>query len=485
MKKLLPLLLALVLLFSACEISEIENIDNTNTDEAVVKPNNKTFGVAFAPGESADPYTTGNKLNAELMGLIAEPLFSVSTDFEAKPVLCESYTHSDKTYVFTIKKGVTFSDGSALTPDDVVYSLQAARESGSFYSNDLSGIESISSSKKAGTVTVSLKYENARFTRLLDIPIIKEGTRNALLPIGTGLYAPKEDLTSLVLRRDHHSKKLPLYDTISLIDVASSDELLFEFDNHTVSVLTSDPTSPAPLSPLSTSSITNIYTTRLHYIGFNMRNGVFADENVRLAIARAIDRESAAKGDFALMGIPTTLPLHPFSASFPTEIAATLEFDGNLSLELSRPIEILVNSESNGKLAVCKRISEALTRMGAPCTVRALPFNEYAGALARGDFDLYYAEVSLGSDFDLTRILQGALNYGGFYDAELSALHTAYLSGDEARDDFFRAFCRKLPFVPILFKNTAMYTQNNFFEKSTPSPRNTYNEFSDWTIGEA
>lgn len=482
MKKVLPLLLALVLLFSSCSISDIENLDGT--EELPAPPDTSVFGVAFARNESADPYTTDNKLNAELMGLIAEPLFSVSSDFEAIPVLCTDYTYEGRTYILNIKNGVFFSDGSPLTPDDVVYSLRAAMESGSFYSSALSVIESISSSGRDGTVTIRLKYDNARFPRLLDIPIIKRDTRDKMLPVGTGLYAPTDDLSALSLRAGHHSGKSARYQTISLVDVASTDELLFEFDNHTVSVLTSDPTAPSPLTPLSASQITNISTTRMHYLAFNMRREMFSDAATRVALARVIDRESASSGDFALMGCASALPVHPSSSAYSDEIAETLSYDINLPVSLSNPIEILVNSESSAKLAVCKRISETLRRRGVTCTVRALPFNEYASALARGDFDLYYGEVALGADFDLTRLLSGPLNYGAWYESSLLSLHSAYLAGDEARDDFFRAFCENPPFVPIMFKNTAMYSQNGFFKSTSPTMQNTYSSFGSWTVEE-
>lgn len=481
MKKLLPFILALVLLFSACSIEELEMPEN---EIAETGPDTSSFGVAYAPGESRDPYTTSNKLNAELMGLIAEPLFSVSETFEATPVLCTDYTYNDKTYTFNIKSGVTFSDGSSLTPDDVVFSLDAAREASSFYASSLSIIESVSSSNRNGTVTVRLKYDNARFPLLLDIPIIKKDTRGETLPVGTGLYAPNGDFTALNLRQNHHSGKSSRYQSIPLVSVASSDELLFEFDKHTVSIFTSDPTAPSPLTPLSASDIKNIPTTRMHFIAFNMKSDVFQDPAARLAVAKAIDRESIAKDDFVLMGTPSALPVHPSSNAYSSEIAETLSYDGNLSVSLSEPIEILVNSESSGKLAACKRIAEALTRNGAPCAVRSLPFNEYANALANGDFDLYYGEVSLGADFDLSRLLNAPLNYGAFSDATLLSLHASYLAGDEAREEFFEAFSETLPFVPIMFKNTAMYSRTGYFENTLPTSQNTYYRFSDWTVKE-
>ncbi len=130
MKKWIALLLSIVfLLLCSCGMSEeIEEIvasetkKNTSQEEAI----NKTFGVAYASNESANPYTTPNKLNAELAGLIYEPLFSLSNSFEAAPVLCSEYSSDGKKYTIHIKKGVTFSDGSALTAADVAYSFKEA-----------------------------------------------------------------------------------------------------------------------------------------------------------------------------------------------------------------------------------------------------------------------------------------------------------------------------------------------------------------------
>lgn len=483
MKKLLCLILSLSFLLSACDIAEIEDIPD-NTSEAVHKPNNDVFGVAFASNEIADPYTSSNKLNTELMGLICEPLFEVSESFEVTPVLCSDYSYSGREYRFNIKSGVTFSDGSELTASDVEYSLRAAMASGSYYATRLSIVESISSSNRAGFVTVRLKYDNARLPALLDIPIIKNGTRSNILPVGTGIYAPKDDLTALVARNPHHGGKTPNYSVITLHDVASSDELVFEFDTHNVSVLTSDPTGTTQITPSSAASRTNVTTTQLHYLGFNTRRAPLSDKAVRRAIARAIDRESAAQSDFALMGNATSLPYHPKSSLYPADIAEALTYDGDTRLTVSEPLTILVNSENSGKLAVCKRIAETLTRLGASTTVRALPFDEYTRALQSGDFTLYYAEVALGSDFDITRLISGSLNFGGFYDAGMSAANAAYLAGDEGITEYFRTFCDVVPFAPIMFKDTAMYTQENFFEKAYPTSQNVYHSFCDWVIGE-
>ncbi|MBQ6902468.1 MAG: ABC transporter substrate-binding protein [Oscillospiraceae bacterium] len=483
MKKLFCVLLPVLFLLSSCYVSDIEDSGMVTSEESnEYIPDNSVFGVAFASCESSDPYTTSNKLNAEFMGLVCEPLFSVSDTFEVTPVLCRDYSYSDREYTFNIKDGVTFSDGSALTASDVEYSLRAAMGSGSYYATRLAIIENISSSDRGNFVKVRLKYDNARFPALLDIPIIKRNTRNSIPPTGTGLYAPKDDLSALVARRDHHSGKTPVYSVISICDVTSSDELIYEFDTHNVSLLTSDPTGSTHITPISRAARTNVVTTQLHYLGFNTRNATLSDKSVRRAIARAIDRENAAAADFALMGNPAELPVHPKSSSYPHESAKDLFYDGETAISVSAPLTILVNSDNSGKLAVCKRIAETLSRLGAPTTVRALPFDEYTSALRSGDFTLYYAEVALGADFDITRLISGSLNFGGFYDASLINAHSAYLAGDEGKNEFFRIFCDTVPFAPIMFKDTAMYTQENFFEKTSPTSQNIYNSFCDWTV---
>ena len=484
MKKTLCFILLFILFLSSCGVTELPEADISSSalPEEEYIPDTSVFGVAFASNESTDPYTTPSKINFELCGLICEPLFAVSETFEVTPVLCSDYTYSDREYTFNIKSGVTFSDGSALSPSDVEYSLRAAAENGSYFASSLSVVESIRSSNSKGYVKVRLKYDNARFPALLDIPIVKSGTRKNIFPIGTGIYAPKDDKTALVTRDNHHSGKNPHYKVISLHDVASSDELVFEFDSHNISLLASDPTGTSQLIPSSLAERTNVPSTLFHYVGFNTRKPLFSDKNNRRAVARAIDRDSAASGDFALMGNATALPVPPASALYNHSAAEALSYQPDTPLPFNDALTILVNSENSGKVAVCKRIAETLTRLGAPTTVRALPFDEYTRALSSGDFDLYYAEVALGSDFDITRLVAGSLNFGGFYDASLSAGVAAYLGGDEGLSQFFTAFCDTVPFAPVLFKDTAVYTEKNFFEKINPSSQNIYHDFCNWKI---
>jgi peptide/nickel transport system substrate-binding protein len=69
----------------------------------------------------ATSYVTNTQ---SIVYLTNEPLVVYSTDLKLTPVVAESWTaHGPSKWVFKIRPNVTFSDGSALTTEDVVYSV--------------------------------------------------------------------------------------------------------------------------------------------------------------------------------------------------------------------------------------------------------------------------------------------------------------------------------------------------------------------------
>ena len=79
--------------------------------------------VALDPAQAYD-FTTNPVVNE-----ITEGLLKFSPAGELLPNLAEKWESPDpKTYLYTIRKGVTFSDGTPLTVDDVVFSLNRTRD---------------------------------------------------------------------------------------------------------------------------------------------------------------------------------------------------------------------------------------------------------------------------------------------------------------------------------------------------------------------
>ncbi len=72
-----------------------------------------------------DPYATTLQANWQTARSVCEPLFDISTRYEVKPVLVDSYQYDQKlTYVMKLRSGVKFHDGKDLTAADAVASIQ-------------------------------------------------------------------------------------------------------------------------------------------------------------------------------------------------------------------------------------------------------------------------------------------------------------------------------------------------------------------------
>src|SRR5688500_2798375 len=82
-------------------------------------------GSAAEP-ESVDPHKTSTVYEAHVLRDLFEGLVMQDSKAELIPGAAESWTVSDdgKTYVFKLRAGATWSDGSPLTAEDFVYSFR-------------------------------------------------------------------------------------------------------------------------------------------------------------------------------------------------------------------------------------------------------------------------------------------------------------------------------------------------------------------------
>ena len=69
-------------------------------------------------------------------------------------------------------------------------------------------------------------------------------------------------------------------------------------------------------------------------------------------------------------------------------------------------------------------IAQKLSVLDWQIIVRVLPWTEYLVALEQGDFDLYYGQVRLCADWDVSDLIEtvGSMNYGRFSDQKMDLL---------------------------------------------------------------
>lgn len=98
-------------------------------------------------------------------------------------------------------------------------------------------------------------------------------------------------------------------------------------------------------------------TTGLIYLGFQTAHGVCQKAEVRQAIAKAIDRSYVTDNVYARHATAATLPVHPDSALYDTELAQELEYDLSALKELGlegKSLTLLVNIEDMAKSAAAQ-----------------------------------------------------------------------------------------------------------------------------------
>lgn len=498
---------ALTLALSACApAGEVLPPETTPTPTQTARPEPaRAFTLPRSEG-TLHPILSQDAANVALAGLVWEGLFALDGSFEPQPVLCQGYTVSEDglTWTFTLRSGVTFSDGSPLTADEAAASLRLAMGESSRFSGRMGGVRSVTS--QDGAVVVTLNRPNGALPALLDIPIVKE---TGGVPLGTGPYvlAGTGENLALEARSDWWQGKALPRDTIPLRAIQEADDLIHAFDTRDIALVSTDLTGTNALGFSGSFAAVDYPTSTMLYVGFNTADGPCRSAQVRQALLRGFDRAAVSTAQFSRHAQPAALPVSPASPLYDEALAQTLDYapqameplltaagytraDGVWQKE-GRPLALTFVAPNNNadRLAAAETLAANLTDAGLEVELRALAWDDYLQALTAGEFDLYLGEVRLTADFDLTAFLTpgGALNYGKYSDAEalnrLSAFRAAVGQWrTEPARQLYEYLAGQPPFAVICFKNWSVLTQWSRIDGLTPTQQNIFHQFSDWKI---
>ncbi|WP_434033828.1 ABC transporter substrate-binding protein [Cupriavidus sp. a3] len=188
-----------------------------------------------AASDTLDPAKQSNQNDYVRCNMVYNGLTSLDRSLTPRAALAETFNTTDaKTWVFTLRKGVTFHDGKALVPADVVYSIMRHKDPATTSKAKVLA-EQIESVKATGPneVTVVLNSPNADLPVILGTShfhIVKDGTTDFSAGIGTGPYKIKEfkpGVRTLVVRNDAYWKPgKPYLDEIELVGIADDSARL-------------------------------------------------------------------------------------------------------------------------------------------------------------------------------------------------------------------------------------------------------------------
>jgi peptide/nickel transport system substrate-binding protein len=440
----------------------------------------KTLRVAMQGGlNSLDPYTLNESVTLGTLGNVMEGLIRRDKDLKIIPGLAERWEVLEPTrWRFHLRRGVTFHDGSPFTADDVVFSAERARSSGSQLKTRIPADAKV---EKIDDHTVDfvlktpnpiLHYEwetwfimSKAWSQANGAAKVQPATAQALSPFalkanGTGPFIVTSHQPGLrtTFRPNRRWWGTPQHNlTEVVLQTVSSDA------TRVAALLAGDTDviDPLPVQDIervmANANTTALTTAELRTIFINMDSmreelqhssvkgrNPFKDARVRRAFYQAIDVTAIKTKVMRGMSSPTALMISPLLVSdanqlkrWPYDVEASKRlmaeagYAAGFDLVMDCPNDRYVNDEE-----ICQAVSAMLAKIGVKVTLNALPKAQYFEKVGptrkyNSSFNLLgWTPGSLDSYTILANLVAcrdkdgngGTFNFGGYCNAEIDRL---------------------------------------------------------------
>ena len=493
MKKILSILLIFVLVIMLGACTKTEGGDSSQKGENGSKPQEvKTITLLYSTSDSFNPYESITDQNRQIAKLLFEPLVKIDNEFNPVMCLAQDIKNEGTTCTVTLKT-VSFSDGTMLTADDVVYSYKAAVEANGLYASKLYEVKSVTAADSK-TVVFELKKVDPYFQNVLYFPIFKAGSDKLtnedsvkLVPIGCGRYVFNDDKTELLRNKKYYGKQGDI-NVIRLINAPDRESVAHYVEIGAADIYFND-ISDGEIIRMSGQKF-DINLNNLVYIGVNHSVGDLSQALLRQAISSGIDRNSicanayynnalSAKGFF----IPVwdvTKSVQNIQTSQNSQITIeNLEEIGYNSLDgegvrykggRSLRFNLLVNEENRSRVAAAELIAEQLLPLGIKLTVVKVSFQQYQKRLQNGEFQLYLGEVNITENMDISSLVVpgGSAAYGvnstvpevaegETPPATAADIVNSFYKGQAEITDVVSALQTEMPVIPVCYRTGVLF----------------------------
>lgn len=417
-----------------------------------------TWNVFEGEPQTVDPFQSADYTPNMINSNMCETLLAQTPDFQIKPNLATSISNPNPTtWVYQLRKGVTFWDGTPMTADDVVWSMRHNMTSNtSFYGYLYTNVDSIS---KTGpeTVTVKLKRPDYLFNEELasyaGVVVQKKfyqqhGAKVGTPGVGVMCTGPykfvkwTQGQSISVTRYDGYwNKSMPLkVKNIKFTFVTDDSAITSGLLSGQIDGTYGPPV--AGLAQLRASSAGKLYSgpapLEVTLVVANPK-GALSNLNMRKALQMAIDWKGIGEQVFAGEASPVPLQTAPAAYGFAkdelTRYAASVKTEGTPRIDeakkllaevpasvKSRQISLVVPEQAETQqLGIA--IKAAADKIGLNFKLNVVPATGYSNYLydpaTRGSTDLLYTQFwpNIPNPLDwlgITAVTGGTFNQSGY-----------------------------------------------------------------------
>jgi peptide/nickel transport system substrate-binding protein len=447
---------------------------------------------------------------------VNEPLTTYQLDGSIEEALAATVEQPDATtYVYTLRPGVTFSDGTPLTPDDVKFSfeLHMGEDTSSIAARYYTGVTSV---EVVGDdqVEITLAEPDPEWAYTVSRTGIVSKANYEAHPddigtpaapaIGTGPYVfadftPSQSVT--LEPNPGYWGQAPAFESVTFATASDDSGRLLALQSGDFDGVLSPPLSQVPaIEGLGNYTSYTTFDFTVFRVIFDTAKAPFDDIHVRKAVAHAINREAILESVFAGHASPTE-SIVPESvvagldgdadvATAYDEMGAAFEFDLDAArAELAQSsvpdgfsIEVPVWASDPVHALVVQVIAQDLAELGIELTPRQVDDNGWYAVFLDHEADgLIVDQWSAGTPepMNLPRgvLLPGSVgNWSGLDDPAVNDAMAAYSAAidDPAAQqaallDVLTATQEQTPYVPLAFLDLYLLGDEDItFPEATP-----------------
>jgi peptide/nickel transport system substrate-binding protein len=361
------------------------------------------YGFTTEP-ETLDPLNPANTADGRsILFNVFEGLVKPNTDGTFMPCIAESWTieQNGLRYIFTLRKGLSFHDGSAVTPADVKFSLDTAAEAGF---NGLSNIKE-TELQEDNTIAITLNTKDPDFLPYLTIGIVKAGNADREKNIfGTGpfyveSYTPQKDL---VLKKfdNYWNPQLPHLDKVTFVFFSNYDALMVALRGGGIDGAFVTGSMAAQLD-LKRFDIIHNRSAGVHLLALNNADPALADIRVRQALNYGIDVQGIIDAAFFGQGVPSGSPIIPGLTEY-YEDALSYPYDPDKAISLLS--QAGYDEDNKLKLIITVPVNYAMHVDTAQVIISQLKKIGVNPIIRLIDWPTWFADVYVGRNYQATVI---------------------------------------------------------------------------------
>ncbi len=470
-----PLLLAgaaaLALTFAACsggEGVEAEGLEEAPDAGASAGASGGTAGaptgtlvaaLANTP-DQFDPHATTSQASFQVLENVYDTLVVPSAeDLSFEPSLATEWTTSEDglEWVFTLREGVTFHDGSTFDAEDVAYSLNRIIDeelANAFRFANVTSVEATGDLEV--TITVSAPTPNllanvGGFKGMAIVPSESAELDLATQAVGTGpfeLVSTSAGGAQLAAYDDYWGEG-PSIEGVEYRYVGESAAALTGLENGDIDWTDNVPAqSIEQLADTEGVELGQTGGSDYYYMAFDQSEPPFDDVDVRRSIAYAIDRDVIVEA--ATFGAGTANQTAIPSDSFWANDYAPFDLDAAQAEQLladagaeGLEFSVMVPDSDEPAVATAQVVASQLADVGVTMNVDTVETGVFLDRQGQGDFDAFsWAWVGNIDPFDYyhgQHLTDAGSNFQGYSNPEVDELLTQAASetDQDARKDLY------------------------------------------------